>query len=101
MSDSLMAEVVIPFAGQRFDMELALFADVEVLIVECLRWVSEQTGLLPATPGRKTYLLRSYDRYLPEPAYTNAGGTQFSLSPFGRKEKWCLLKARRLKLFVS
>ena len=37
MSDSLMAEVVIPFAGQRFDMELALFADVEVLIVECLR----------------------------------------------------------------
>ena len=49
MSDSLMAEVVIPFAGQRFDMELALFADVEVLIVECLRWVSEQTGLLPAT----------------------------------------------------
>ena len=49
MSDSLMAEVVIPFAGQRFDMELALFADVEVLIVECLRWVSEQIGLLPAT----------------------------------------------------
>ena len=39
MSDSLMAEVVIPFAGQRFDMELALFADVEVLIVECLRCV--------------------------------------------------------------
>ena len=49
MSDSLLAEAVIPFAGQRFDMELALFADDEVLIVECLRWVSEQTGLLPAT----------------------------------------------------
>ena len=48
MSDSLLAEGVIPFANQRFDMELALFADVEVLIVEGLRGVSE-TGLLPAT----------------------------------------------------
>lgn len=50
MSDALLVEVVIPFAGQRFDMELAQFADVEVLIAECLRWIGEQSGI-PAVEG--------------------------------------------------
>lgn len=43
--ENIFVEVRIPIFEQRFDMELPLLADVDLIIKECLCWISEQIGI--------------------------------------------------------
>ena len=44
MKDTILVEVHFPQFLKIYDMELALFADAEILLEECLRWFKEQHG---------------------------------------------------------